>query len=92
VRDTRDVFGVSTRTSEFGYRFGCLHILLSLIGLLTWAPFLVSHAMVTHQYAWNMVTHGTRYCKLNFVVIEQEMGEKFGVTRKGGLGQRGGPR
>jgi hypothetical protein len=35
--------------------------------------------------AQNMIVHGTRYCRLNFVVIEQEMGEKFGGVAEGGL-------
>jgi hypothetical protein len=30
-----------------------------------------------------MAVHGTRYCRLNFVLIEQEMGEKFGGVAEG---------
>jgi hypothetical protein len=37
----------------------------------------------------NTVNHGTGYCRLNFVVIEQEMGEKIGSDQKGGSDQRG---
>jgi hypothetical protein len=33
--------------------------------------------------AWNMVTYGTRYCRLNFVVVERELSEKNGVSRRG---------
>jgi hypothetical protein len=31
-----------------------------------------------------MVTHGTRYCWLDFMVIEQEMSENFGGLQRGG--------
>jgi hypothetical protein len=50
------------------------------------AVFLLSHTLrfLPKKKGRNTVTHGRRYCRLHFVVIEQEMDEKIGVTRRGG--------
>jgi hypothetical protein len=62
----------------------------------TCTPFLIGHTMVTTHYDFyqkikgqNTVNHGTRYCRLNFVAIEQEMGEKIGSDQKGWSDQSG---
>jgi hypothetical protein len=51
--------------------------------------FIPLHTMFsTKRKARNMVVHGTRYCRLNFVVIEQEIGEKFGGVTEGARDSR----